>query len=1317
MLKEVFQVYLNRLVDLSSKNRSLYLSKIIPSQMVNLNELDFLNHHSSFRYIEELLGNELLIPLIPTSDPRDSHVNIFSKRLNRIQSLAQTAEHETGEQSTFLAWPYVEGKLINGQIIRCPLIFFPVTLLIEDNKWKLKRTKSDLPFFNKTFLLAYEQAYGKKRSKEVFDFLIEDFPKDAVGFLNSLYDFIKEELQINFTTALYEKKILDFPESNKSLDDSRLKLGELKLKAYAILGLFSQKTGFLIQDYEQLIADENEISLEALFQKKFAPRDYQIKPIREDQLYNCFPVDAYQEEVIKAVRTGKSVVVEGPPGTGKSQLISNLALDYIARGKKVLVVSQKRAALDVVYQRLADLGFDMFLALVHDFRADRSTLFKKIQGQIDSLDNYKSQNQSIDAIQLERQFFQVSKTIENQVEFFDDFKKALFNTEECEIPIKELYLESKQGEEHFDMTQYYKRFPFERVPVFLRNLKVYSYYYDKYQIQDSFWLHRVSFSLFSASSQERLEEVFDEIRAVKSKITRHFEPSQLFDISFFYSLYEQKSKVKQLSECFNQEGIEVFEKIIDTNPEQIDLLWLEQKFETIQTLLSEFGVEWYSSDEEVENYLTLSITYKDRGKGILDRLLWPIKKKQFIPLFELLEKNSLSIDKYGNESLLKKLENRLNLNHQITLLSKKDWLKIPKKPFSFPEFRHFAQGSLAAINAKLILHEFGQMGNFLIEGVKEGNLSIVKSKLQKLLKEFEYLDNRFPHWSLFLSKIQIQHLFLDCSDQGFEKLKNESKFIFDDLVAFDSLKEELSPKDVYLMEKLRNKYSSETFDILQKRFLAGLRLAWIAHIEKKYPVLKEISTPKTGLVQEELIAAILAKWDLSKFISGLRLREYTLKDLKYNRLGNLVSFRELSHQVKKKRGLWSIKKMLENFEADIFQLMPCWLASPETVSALFPLKASFDLVIFDEASQCFVERGLPAMLRGKQVLVAGDSQQLQPFDLYETRFETEEEGVDFEIDSLLDISSMYFEKFWLQGHYRSEQLSLIEFSNTFFYEDKLSMLPNRNLVNQPAMPYKLIKVEGVWDHQINIEEADAVIHEVKSIQQAHPFDSIGIITFNYFQMEFIKEKLQGDLQIELKNLTVKNIENVQGDEFDRVIFSIGYAKNKSGRFISNFGMLSKKGGSNRLNVAVSRSRKSISLVTSLNSRDFKPSQLKNPGIEMLKNYLDFVERKVSGKNPQKEVLITKGYQQNWYLKNKLIEQNGGSDLVFFSDSKWMDLAIVKDNQFQLALLTDDDRMYMAKGAKEAFAYHPIQLQQKNWPFFIYFSRQYWMGKIPFLQRS
>ena len=1308
MLKDIFQAYLNRMVDLSSKNRSLYLPKLIPSQMLDLKELDFLNHHAAFGYIEALLGNKKAIDLITTVDPRDSKVNMLSKKIKRIQSLALTAEAETGEKSTYFAWPYVEGKLMNGQVIRCPLLFFPVTIHLENNIWQLKRTKSDLPFLNKTFLLAYQQAYGKKEKTDDVDNPIEGFPDEATAFLNALYDLVKEQLAVNFTSNLYEKNVIPFPESQRSLDETKFQLGELKLKPYATLGVFSQNAGFLIQDYEYLIGQETGESLESLFQKKFIPEERGLKSLREDQLYNCYPVDAYQEQVIKAVRSGKSVVVEGPPGSGKSQLICNLALDYISRGKKVLVVSQKRAALDVVYQRLSELEFDNFLALVHDFRADKKALFKKIQTQIGALESYQEDNRSIDAIQLERQFFQLSKTIENHVEFFNDFRKALFNTEECSVPIKELYLESKLNEVHFDMTQYYKKFSFDRVNIFTRNLKIYGLYYKKYQLEESFWLHRVNFSLFSAGSQKRIEEIFDEIRDLKNKVSAKFQDSLTFDITHFYALFEQKSKLYQLRAILkNNETREIFDGIFEIDSEKIDLLWLEQKLETIKLLLSEFGVEWHSSDEKVEVLLALSLAYKKRGKGVFDSLLWPWTKKKFSPLFDLLQKNGLELNDFGNDILLKRLENRLNVNHQVTLLTRKEWLKVPDKPFDFSEFNHFSTVSLDAIHAKFLLEELGPSGDFLTENRQSSEFLL--SNIEFLFQEFEYLESRLPHWNLFLSRIQIQHLFLDCKEGDFEKLKLESRAIFDDLVAFDTLKEQLLPEEIELIEKLWDSYPEETFETVQSRFLSGLRLSWIEHIEKKYPVLKEVSTPKSVYFQEELMDAILEKWDLSRYISALRLREQTLKNLKYNRLGNLVSFRELSHQVKKKRSLWSIKKLLESFEKDIFQLLPCWLASPETVAALFPLKQSFDLVIFDEASQCFVERGLPAMLRGKQVVVAGDSHQLQPFDLYQVRIEEEEEDPDLEIDSLLEISARYFEKYWLQGHYRSTQMGLIEFSNSFFYGEKLGMLPDRNLMNDPETPFNLVKVEGVWERQTNYMEAEATVEEIIALQQKNPQDSIGVITFNYFQMELIKELIQKEPRVDLVNVWVKNIENVQGDEFDRVIFSIGYAKNKTGRLISNFGLLSKQGGVNRLNVAVTRARKSITLVTSLSSRDFKESHLKNRGVGLLKQYIEFVERKVSGKIRQKEMSPIKGYQYNWYLKNRLIKESARNRLVFFSESKWMDLAKVENDQFASALLTDDDRMYTATSAKESFAYHPIQLKKKNWPYSLYFTRQYWMG--------
>ncbi|SNR97354.1 Superfamily I DNA and/or RNA helicase [Belliella buryatensis] len=1308
MLKETFQIYLNRLTDLSSRNRSLYLSKLHASQMIDLKSFDFLNHHPAFNYIKMLIEGKKSFPLIPISDPRDQHVNKASRDLNRILHQVQLTEEETGEKSLYLAYPFVEGKLLNGQVVRCPLIFFPIKLTKEQESWIIQRNQDDQAVFNKTFLLSYERAYGKTPISED-DLILEDYPDEAMAFRTALYEVLKDNFSINFNQKLYEDKLEPFPESAKSLDEAKLKTGELKLMPYAVLGQFSQKTSFLMEDYSELIKESAYTDLEELFTAYFAPED-DIQIPREDQLYHVFPLDASQEEVVKAVRAGNSCVVEGPPGTGKSQLISNLVVDFIARGKKVLVVSQKRAALDVVYKRLNEKAFGSFLALVHDFRADRKSLFEKIKAQIDSIEQYQDLNRSINAIQLEREFSQLSRTIEMHLEYLDELKKSLFNTEECGIPIKQLYMTSRMGEESLDLTQYYKKFHWDRIGEFLRNLKSYEVYYRKYQHAQSFWLHRVDFSGFGAAAAQRIKETLTEIDDLKSRFDEIFGETTELDSTYLFSLYDQREKLQALKHFLHRvDSQKAFDQIKDVPIEEFDLLWIENKVETVKGLLSQEGVVWSLPDGEIQEYLSLALDYIQSKTTVLGKINLFFNKNKFSSLKKLLESEGLTTSLHDLNLLISRLENRLNLNHQYTLLDSKSWLEMPAKPFNFVVFNHYTSSLLEAIQARFVLKDLDGIDDTIHEQSPSAQaLLTLLAQLESFTQEIEL---KLKIWSVYLSKIQIQHLVSHASGESFLEQKEQIPFVFDDLLAFDTLRAKLSTEDKSVMEKLLNDFPEEDFDQLSYHFLVALSNAWIDHIESKYPVLREVATPKFQDVQQELVQAIEEKWKISQYISELRIREQTFRNLEFNRLNNLVTYRELLHQVSKKRRLWSIKKLIATFENELFKLIPCWLASPETVSALFPMKQEFDLVIFDEASQCYVEKGIPAMLRAKQVVIAGDSQQLQPYDLYQAKMETEEEGIDLETESLLELASGYFKKFWLKGHYRSAQRSLIDFSNQHFYKNKLEMLVDRELLNQEINPFHLVKLDGIWEKQQNTVEAEEVLNQIKEIQQSNSDWSIGVITFNYFQMELIIELIEHEENIKQEMVAVKNIENVQGDEFDWVIFSIGYAKNKAGKLIANFGMLSKKGGANRLNVAITRARKRVTLVTSLSSRDFKKGQVENQGIKMLRDYLAFVEGQVEGLIEREELPSSMGFVDSWSLKKRLKSINEEQTLHLFTETSWMDLAVrSKEEGYLEAVLTDDQRLYDSSGAKEAFVYHPLQLKAKNWPFHFYFSRQYWMGK-------
>ena len=395
---------------------------------------------------------------------------------------------------------------------------------------------------------------------------------------------------------------------------------------------------------------------------------------------------------------------------------------------------------------------------------------------------------------------------------------------------------------------------------------------------------------------------------------------------------------------------------------------------------------------------------------------------------------------------------------------------------------------------------------------------------------------------------------------------------------------------------------------------------------------------------------------------------------------------------------------------ELFDVIPCWLTSPETASAVFPLEENFDLVIFDEASQCFAENAIPAIVRGKQFVVVGDEKQLSPNDLYQVRWDDEnaEDLIDLDVESILDLASLYLPQKSLRHHYRSQSLELMNFSNQEFYDNKLKILPDFKSFEKKEPPIEYMKIEGVWEKNQNIKEAEKVVELIAELNK-NKRKNIGVVTFNNKQQELIKDLIEEKIaQNEIKigdDFFVKNIENVQGDERDIIIFSVGYAPTKSGRMNIQFGSLNMHKGENRLNVAVSRAREKIYVVSSIYPEQLKVEKTKNEGPKAFKKYLSYA-LEVSNRE-----FIPHVYDSEAPISTSLSHKIVTSSDEYMEELPFADVTQKTKDKYQSLLLTDDSNYFRDVSAKETHSYTPIFLKEKKWKFKRVYSRQWWEGKI------
>lgn len=1094
-MQEIFKIYKERFIEISGKNRTLFTKSIVKKYSFDLGELlsnfdntnfyDFLwKKESEFVVINEKMAKKLV-----KNDKEDEFIAL-QKIITSLKYLHREVNDlykDTGKYDLCVGLGYIHGRISKEIAVRAPLLLVPVKMEITSKEVVLSHMPNQPISLNKSFILAYckENHINSQKFTEEFYPLEENCFSDAYAvleYLNSLGFDIKFQKR---------KGLIPFDEEKEYQNV------ELEFKNMSVLGRFPLANP-IYNDY--LLLEKNKLttpSIELLLEGKSIK-----EKIRKSEIsYTINDLDFTQQKAISDINRYNNMVIFGPPGTGKSQTIVNLISDALCKGRKVLVISQKQAALDVVYSRLGMLNRKA--VLLPDPEREKNAFFEKI--------NFAHQNNLRLKAECDiNKYTELQSEIDKEMYILQTISDTLFSQNTFGLSLQEMYAKSYNiGANDTDF-------------------KLYTNF------------------LKSDLSQISYEKLSQDIKYIKDR-----------DIE---KLYLQR----------------------------IDLAAKNPMAAHIKTDIDMHKLK------EAHNFLAKALENK---KPPFDFSLYPHSRYLSTFYLERVVSSRPSINKIA--SLITKIENpSLSSWRKTTMLFPPFWILFPPAQANYGRIKQNIN-----IDLNIAMHAFKQYEkefeilqsvlteegfSLAIGGVINGNYHYINKILEGLENYVSIRDINKAINELDKSVLTILDF---CYKQNRETSRSFAHII--DMIVPMRIYKEIIINDYYINEKLSN---TVAFENIRKRIL-------------------ELKNE-----QMELAKRLALEKFSSEYNDYFNLFEKESKDYLY--------------QIEKQRNLWPVRQMIEYFEEYLMRLFPCWLLSPQAVSTIFPLKKElFDLVVFDEASQIFIENALPAIYRGKKIVVAGDNKQLPPSSTFVRRYMAQDFDTNMdlstqaalEVTSLLDLAMNKYPSVELSYHYRSNYCELIDFSNLAFYDNKLQIAPNLSHFDEEK-PIERIKVKGLWQNRHNHEEALAVVRLVKNIlNNRKNNESLGIVTFNSEQKDYIEDMLDEESERtpyfrrklfeetnryedgENRSLFVKNLENVQGDERDIIIFSVGYAKNENDKVMAQFGSLSIEGGENRLNVAITRAKKKIYIITSIEPEELSQVESsKNSGPKLLQKYLQYI---------------------------------------------------------------------------------------------------------------
>lgn len=440
-------------------------------------------------------------------------------------------------------------------------------------------------------------------------------------------------------------------------------------------------------------------------------------------------------------------------------------------------------------------------------------------------------------------------------------------------------------------------------------------------------------------------------------------------------------------------------------------------------------------------------------------------------------------------------------------------------------------------------------------------------------------------------------------------------------------------------------------------------------------------------------------------------------------------------ETQKKRRHLPLRKLFAQAHEVLTAVCPCWMASPLSVSQLLDGRQGFDVVIFDEASQVLPEDAVPAILRASHLVVAGDSRQLPPTTFFaagdDDELMEEEASAAEGYESLLDIANAFVPSCYLSWHYRSRDESLISFSNHHIYDGRLVTFPGPGgpsvvrhvLVNQPP------GVDG--QEESSAAEVQKVVKLLLEHAEKRPNETLGVIAMGIRHADRVQRALDEALEQRPdldrffdpgaeERFFVKNLECVQGDERDAIILTVGYGKDRGGNLPFRFGPLLSQGGQRRLNVAVTRARQRMTLVSSFSHLDMNPERVKpGTGVELLRFYLQYAAtegKRLSDAAPTGFPLNEFEAEVYDVLQSKgipLIPQVGASrfriDLVARHPKE--------PGRFVLAIECDGASYHSSPTARDRDRLRQQQLENLDWRFHRIWSTDWFMRKEEEIERA